>query len=71
MRRIWPYTDTNGDSYTDANSYRYTHAYTYTYTCANPVLGAVYTNTATSPHTSTTSIALVDEKEIHYSIRLV
>ena len=56
MRGIRSYTYTNGDCYTDAYSYGYGHAYTYTN--AIPVLGAVYTDAATSPHPSAAPVAL-------------
>lgn len=53
MRGIRSYTYTNGDSYTDANSYSYRYGHAYTY----PMLGAVYTDAATSPNPSTASLA--------------
>ena len=49
LRRIRSYTYTYGDCYTDANSYSYSYGHAYAYTNANPVLGAVYTDAATSP----------------------
>ena len=54
MRGIRSYTYTNGDCYSDAHGY--SHAYTYTN--AIPMLGAVYTDTATSPHPSAAPVAL-------------
>ena len=52
MRGIRSYTYTNGDCYTDAYRYGYSYGHAYTYTNAIPMLGAVYTDAATSPHTA-------------------
>ena len=61
MRGIRPHTYPNGNCYTDANSYSYSYSYghAYTYTYANPMLGAVHTDAATSPHPSAAPVALV------------
>ena len=71
MRGIRSYTYTNSDCYADANSYSYRYAHAYTYTNANPMLGAVYTDAATSPHPGTAPVTSLYEKETHCSIRLV
>ena len=70
MRGIRPHTYTNGNCYTDANSYSYGYGHAYTYTNAIPMLRAVYTDAATSPHPSAAPVALVCKRNALNSARL-